>query len=124
MNNLKAPYNINKLTADVTDRALSDLTQYKKNVQGLLEEKEDLLKQLKAYSAVEKIFPSDCNFILFRIERSKEIYKMMADRGVVCRYRGSELHCNECLRVTVGTREENREFMKLLKECASELGVF
>lgn len=124
MNNLKAPYNINKLTADVTDRALSDLTQYKMNVQGLLEEKKNLLTQLKSYSAVEKIFPSDCNFILFRIARSKEIYKMMADRGVVCRYRGSELHCNECLRVTVGTKKENQAFMTLLKECASELGVF
>ena len=124
MNNMKAPYNINKLTADITDRALSDLSQYKQNVEGLLKEKEELLKELKKYAAVEKIFPSDCNFILFRIAKSKEIYKMMADRGVVCRYRGSELHCAECLRVTVGTKQENQAFMKLLKECASELGVF
>lgn len=124
MNNMKAPYNINKLTADVTDRALSDLSQYKQNVEGLLKEKEELLKELKKYAAVEKIFPSDCNFILFRIAKSKEIYKMMADRGVVCRYRGSELHCTECLRVTVGTKQENQAFIKLLKECASELGVF
>ena len=124
MNNMKAPYNINKLTADVADRAFSDLRQYKKNVQGLLEEKERLLKELKAYAAIEKIFPSDCNFILFKIAKSKEIYKMMADRGVVCRYRGSELHCDECLRVTVGTKQENQTFMKLLKECATELGVY
>ena len=123
MNNVKAPYNINKLTAEIASKALDNLTLYKANLQQILAEKEVLLAELKKFSAVEKIVPSDANFILFRIAKSKEIYKTMADRGIVCRYRGTEPHCEECLRVTVGTREENQRFIKLLKEVAAEKGV-
>ena len=47
----------------------------------------------------------------------------MADRGVVCRYRGTETHCTDCLRVTVGTRPENEQFLSLLRTIALELGV-
>ena len=59
------------------------------------------------------------NFVLFEIENSKELYLAMANAGVVGRYRGGEMHCKDCLRVTVGTREENDMFMAALtKECA------
>ena len=47
----------------------------------------------------------------------------MADRGIVCRYRGTEMHCTDCLRVTVGTRPENEQFLALLRTMALELGV-
>ena len=132
MNNMKAPYNINKLTINVVERALSDLTVYRANVKvldhyspakhvsisdnvqhirflrnhshyfsdlnficdyyhycqrkTLLKERDTLVGELKKISAVEKIYPSDCNFVLFRIAHAKDLYKLMADRGVVCRY--------------------------------------
>jgi histidinol-phosphate/aromatic aminotransferase/cobyric acid decarboxylase-like protein len=72
---------------------------------------------------VKKIHHTDANFILFVIPKAQDIYKNMADRGVVCRYRGTELHCADCLRVTVGTRTENEQFLSLLQTVAAELGV-
>jgi len=123
MNNVKAPYNVNKLTIDIASKTFDDLSLYRANVQILLKERDFLLEELRKFPAVEKIFPSDANFLLFRIAKAQEIYKIMADRGVVCRYRGSEPHCDSCLRVTVGTHDENSKFMAILKQIARELGV-
>ena len=81
--------------------------------------------ELEKFTAVKKIYHSDANFILFEIANNKQLYLNMADKGVVCRYRGTETHCHDCLRVTVGTREENVAFMDLLKrgERCFKLGV-
>lgn len=123
MNNIKAPYNVNKLTIDVAKRAFSDLSIFQSNVDMILAEREFLLRSLRSMPAIKKIHHTDANFILFVIPKSKEIYKVMADRGIVCRYRGSELHCDDCLRVTVGTHEENIKFLTLLDEVTQSLGV-
>jgi histidinol-phosphate aminotransferase len=73
-------------------------------------------KSLTALPFVTKVYPSDANFILFRLQHSAhEAYKLMADIGaVVTRYRGTELHCDECIRVTVGTPEQNKAFLEQL----------
>jgi len=123
MNNVKAPYNVNKLTAEVALEALQKPDLYRSNVAQILQERDYLRTQLETVTAVKFIHPSDANFLLFVIPKAKEIYKVMADKGIVCRYRGSELHCTDCLRVTVGTRSENDNFIQLLKSTAAELGV-
>ena len=124
MNNIKAPYNINKLTIEVADEALSNLTLYKENVQKILFEREYLLSELRKLKFVLKIHATDANFILFEVSsQSQLIYKTMADRGIVCRYRGMEMHCNECLRVTVGTHDENVKFISMIQKVADELAV-
>jgi histidinol-phosphate aminotransferase len=87
MNNVKAPYNVNKLTAEVAHKALSDLKGFHSNIRAILAEREFLLSGLQSMTAVKKIHHSDANFILFAIPRAQDIYKTMADRGVVCRYR-------------------------------------
>lgn len=121
MNNVKAPYNINKLTAKVALEAFQSLDTYEANVRTLLEERAYLSTALQSLPAVQRVYPSDANFILFSIPRSFDVYKRMADRGVVCRYRGNELHCTECLRVTVGSRAENDQFLNLLQEVVKEV---
>ncbi len=123
MNNVKAPYNVNKLTAEVAKTALEDRSLFEENVRQLLQERDWLNNQLRSLSMVKKVFHSDANFILFVIPKALEIYKIMADRGIVCRYRGTELHCTDCLRVTVGSRDENEKFMNLLQQVAQEVGV-
>jgi histidinol-phosphate aminotransferase len=66
---------------------------------------------------VVKVYPSDSNFLLVRLKQfSKEIYKKMADDGIVVRYRGSELHCEECLRITIGTEGENKACLDMLQK--------
>jgi histidinol-phosphate aminotransferase len=116
MNNVKAPYNINQLTSDMAIKALaSDHTSKlkKETLPMILGQREKVMASLEALDFVTKVYPSNANFILFRLKHSAhEIYKRMADEGnVVSRYRGTETHCDECIRVTVGTPEENQTFL-------------
>jgi histidinol-phosphate aminotransferase len=87
MNNVKAPYNINKLTHEAALQVFDDLSIYRENVQTLLIERDFLISKLSAMPIIKKIHHSDANFILFVIPKAEEIYKTMADRGIVCRYR-------------------------------------
>ena len=87
MNNVKAPYNINKLTVEVALEAFHDLSKFETNKKLILSERAYLNEKLAQLSIVKKIFHSDANFILFQIPKAQEIYKTMADRGIVCRYR-------------------------------------
>ena len=125
MNNVKAPYNVNKLTSEVAVNAMKNTDVLAKNVQTLLEQRDIVAKKLEAMKdIVVKVYPSDANFLLVRLTKlSKEIYKKMADSGVVVRYRGSELHCEECLRITIGTADENKAFLALLEKTFKELSA-
>jgi len=120
MNNVKAPYNVNKLTASVALKALQAVDQVRANIDLILHERTRLIHALENLPFVRKVHHADANFILFEVPYAQEIYKKMADRGVVCRYRGNELHCDNCLRVTVGTPAENDAFLALLHVAVSE----
>lgn len=116
MNNVKAPYNVNKLTSDAAANALNNTALLEKNVRDVLDQREVVAKELEGLDFVLKVYPSDSNFLLFRVKQNANVlYKTMADRGVVSRFRGNEMHCNECIRVTIGKPEENRRFLQMLK---------
>jgi histidinol-phosphate aminotransferase len=122
MNNVKAPYNVNSLTSEVAINAMGNIATLEKNVATLLEQREVVANALSRLEFVTTVYPSDANFILFRVDKNaKEIYKSMADGGVVTRYRGTEMHCDECIRVTVGTEEENKTFLERLAKTYSDL---
>lgn len=116
MMKVKAPYNVNKLTAHTALDAFDNMELMKFNIKKIIEEKEYVAEQLKHAEEVEKVYPSDANFLLFKIKNAKEIYRKLADRGVIVRYRGNEPHCEDCLRVTIGMPDENVRFLKTLKE--------
>ena len=116
MNNVKAPYNINSLTSKMACDAIDNANKVAENVMALLEQRDIVEKALNNMEFVEKVYPSDANFLLFRLKgtHAKDIYKQMADDGIVTRYRGTELHCDQCIRVTIGTPEENTAFLAAL----------
>ncbi len=87
MNNVKAPYNINKLTINVAMKAFEDLSLFYQHKEHILKERDYLLEQLQQITFVQKVYHTDSNFILFVIPHAQAIYKTMADRGVVCRFR-------------------------------------
>lgn len=117
MNNVKAPYNVNKLTSEVAVNALMNVATLDKNIKVLMKERAVMASELNALEFVVKVYPSDANFLLVKMTKnSRIIYKSMADNGIVVRYRGSEMHCEECLRITVGTPDENKAFLALLKK--------
>jgi histidinol-phosphate aminotransferase len=122
MNNVKAPYNVNKLTSEVAVNAMKNVDTLAVNIKTLMEERDVMVKALNELDFVVKIYPSDSNFLLVRLQqKSQEVYKQMADNGVVVRYRGGELHCKECLRITIGTKEENVSCLDLLKNTYASL---
>lgn len=113
---IKAPYNVNKLTADTALKAFEHLDLVNFNIDKIREERELLMEELRHAPTVETVYRSDANFILFRIENAYEIYQKLAKKGVIIRYRGNEPGCENCLRVTVGLPDENDRFLKALKE--------
>lgn len=116
MMKVKAPYNVNKLTAQTALEAFDNMKLMKFNIEKILEEREYISEQLNHAEEVEKVYPSDANFLLFKIKNAKEVYRKLTDRGVIVRYRGNEPHCEDCLRVTIGMPDENVRFLKTLKE--------
>ena len=114
MMSVKAPYNINKLTLRAAEKAVVNTALMQKHVDELLEEKGRLVSALTNISAVEKVFPSDANFLLVRVPNALAVYRQLAEQGIIVRYRGDQIHCENCLRITVGTRSENDLFINQL----------
>lgn len=129
LNNVKAPYNINALTSRLAISALDEILDQKhsenilsKNIASILQQRDVVMQALKKLDFVQKVYPSDANFVLFSIaQNAQAVYKNMADDGVVIRYRGNEMHCAECLRVTIGTPEENQAFLQKLVDTYQSL---
>lgn len=117
MNNVKAPYNVNVLTSEVAVNAMKSTKVLEDNIKNLLTQRKVVAEQLEALDFVEKVFPSDSNFLLFRVkDGAQDLYKSMADAGIVTRFRGNEMHCTNCIRVTIGTPDENTKFLELLQK--------
>jgi len=118
LNNVKAPYNVSKLTSSMAHKAFAseNLAVLEQNVKDILKEKERVVETLQGLSVVKKIHPSDTNFILFEVPKAKEIYQDMAEGGVVARFRGHELHCKDCIRLTIGQPHENDSFLELFSK--------
>jgi histidinol-phosphate aminotransferase len=122
MNNVKAPYNVNSLTSEVAINAMKSIPTLEKNIAALLAQRKVVAAQLESLDFVVKVFPSDANFLLFQLkDKALEMYKTMADAGVVTRFRGNEMHCTEGIRVTIGTEEETGKFLELLKKTWADL---
>lgn len=116
---VKAPYNVNSLSAEVAMRALAASETFHRNVEMILAERARVSEALRAMPAVRRVHPSDANFLLAVVDDAYRVYKTMADRGVVIRYRGDQPHCDGGLRITIGTPEENDRMLALLKEVTS-----
>ena len=117
---IKFPYNVNKLTAEAALEAFGHMDLITYNIDKIIEERDYLIEQLSQASAVDQVYPTDANFILFRIRDAERVYRLLAERGIIVRYRGNEPGCEDCIRVTVGMPDENIRFLKTLKEIIHE----
>jgi histidinol-phosphate aminotransferase len=107
LNTIKPPYNINELTIKAALSALASLPKKEAMQEVLLKEREKLLKQLTTLKCVEKVYPSDANFLLVKFDDAKECYQFLREKGVIVRDRSDTTSCENCLRITVGTPQEN-----------------
>lgn len=119
MNKVKAPYNVNLLTADYAIKAFDHIKTVEQRLDSIVKERYRLREQLQNLPAVQHIFPSEANFLLVKIANAFELYKALAREGVIVRYRGNEPGCESCLRITVGTPGENDTLITKLKEVSS-----
>ena len=113
---IKAPYNISSLTRKAFQEAFSNISKKNELVSSILAEKQFLIKELKEINNIEKLFPSDTNYILIKIKDASSIQKLLAEEGVIIRDRSSQPNLENCLRITVGTHEQNKRLLDLLNK--------
>jgi histidinol-phosphate aminotransferase len=111
---IKAPYNINSLTRKAFYEAFSNSGRKDNFISSILKEKQYLIEGLKKTAGIEKLFPSDTNYILIKLKDASTIQKLLAKKGVIIRDRSSQPKLENCLRITVGTHDENRQLLDLL----------
>ena len=114
LNKIKPPYNISGLTQDTVLAAITDKTKVDRMIREILDEREFLQSELEKLPFVQKIHPSHANFLLVKIPNATQVYDDLIGEKVIVRNRAKVLLCENCLRITVGTREENEAFLKAL----------
>ena len=115
INKVKAPYNINVLTQNEVMRRLEEQGLIQQQVHQIKQEKEQLLLEFKSIAFIKKVFPSNANFFLVKMDDSKRRYNELIDRGIVVRDSSKNLNCANTLRITVGTPDENNALVIALR---------
>lgn len=110
-NKIKYPYNINKLTQEHALSMLEKAGQVKEWVAILLRERLRLSSELNRLSIVKKVYPSDANFLLVKVDDASAVYQYLVENGIIVRNRNNITLCMGCLRITVGTPEENKQLI-------------
>lgn len=116
LNKIKYPYNVNLLTQKQALSALKNVDQVKVWVKTLLAERSILIRALGKLSIVKHIFPTDANFVLVKVNNADAVYEYLVNRSIIVRNRNNVSLCMGCLRITVGTPEENRILLEELKK--------
>lgn len=114
-NKVKYPYNINKLTQDFVSEQLDKEARKNEWVKMLLEQRSYLTEQLQLLPFVQKIYPTDANFLLVKVEDANATYNYLVEKSIIVRNRNTVSLCLDCLRITVGTKEENETLINALK---------
>ncbi|MCK5401230.1 MAG: aminotransferase class I/II-fold pyridoxal phosphate-dependent enzyme, partial [Flavobacteriaceae bacterium] len=114
LNTIKPPYNINELTQQRAIEQLSISNVIKTQVNIILEEREKLIRNLESIDFINTIYPTDANFILINVDDASKRYNQLIEKGIVVRNRSNQPLCNNCLRISVGTEEENEKLIKML----------
>lgn len=107
MNKVKPPYNINQATQELALKALEEVGQVNDMIKELVNMREALIEVFLQIPIVEKVYPSDANFILVKIKEARSVYEYLLTKGIVVRDRSNVKLCDNCLRITVGTEKEN-----------------
>lgn len=115
-NKVKYPYNVNLLTQQYALDMLGKYTQIADWVSTLLHNKSLLNDELKTLRCVQRVYHSDANFILVRVDDADALYAYLRDHGIIVRNRNRVRKCIGCLRITVGTVQENAELINAIRE--------
>jgi histidinol-phosphate aminotransferase len=112
-NRIKPPYNISTINQDAVIRKLGNMEICKSQVLRIKHEREKLTGLLKSFDFVKKVYPSDANFLLVKVENAGKLYAYLIDRNIIVRNRHSVI--DNCVRITVGKPSENNKLIKALQ---------
>ncbi|AOW10130.1 histidinol-phosphate transaminase [Flavobacterium gilvum] len=115
LNKIKPPYNVNELTQKRALERLNDTKAIKHEIESIIEQREKLLKVLLEVSFVKKIYPTEANFVLIKVDDANKRYDDLIAKGIVIRNRTTQPLCENTLRLTIGTEEENKKLIEALK---------
>ncbi|WP_457610850.1 histidinol-phosphate transaminase [Lutibacter sp.] len=116
LNKIKPPYNVNKLTQKRALKRVLNQQKVQKEIGKILVQREKLIKKLKSISFIKKVYPTDANFVLIKVDNANNRYQQLLIKGIVIRNRTSQLLCENTLRLTIGTKSENKKLINALKE--------
>ncbi|WP_437395510.1 histidinol-phosphate transaminase [Flagellimonas lutimaris] len=115
LNKIKPPYNVNQLTQQRALQRVLNEDLVKQEVQQILDEREELIKALNGLEFVKELYPTDANFVLAKVDDANKRYQQLLEKQVVVRNRSTQPLCENTLRFTVGTPDENKKLIAILK---------
>ncbi len=115
LDKIKPPYNISSLTQEYALKAITNRDKMKRQISLTLFEREQLAKQLPKLGVVEHVYPSATNFLLVKVQEARAVYNFLLKKGIVVRDRSRVKLCDDCLRITVGTPDENEQLLEALE---------
>jgi histidinol-phosphate aminotransferase len=114
LNKIKPPYNIGQATQELVLDALNETTRVNEMIKEIVNLRNDLAEKISRLSSVLNVYPSEANFLLVKIKDARRIYDVLLNQGIVVRDRSSAPGCEDCLRITVGTQEQNVMLLETL----------
>ena len=120
MNKVKYPYNINTATQLLVLDALNNIEWVNNHIATTVTEREKLKNELLDLSDTKEVFPSDANFLLVKMKNARNIYEQLCSKGIIVRDRSKVVLCDDCLRITIGTPEENKQLIVELSKYKSK----
>ena len=116
LNKIKPPYNVNVLTERKALDELNKIDEIKKNIDLVLNQRKLLVSCLEKLDFIEKIYKSDSNFLLVKVDNADLRYNQLLKNGIIVRNRSNQPLCQNCLRITIGTENENKSLIKILNQ--------
>jgi histidinol-phosphate aminotransferase len=116
MTKVKYPYNVNMLTQNYALEALKDKGRVDQWVKMILQQRGVLERKFRKFRFVERVHPSDANFLLVKVSKPKKVYNYLVEKGIIVRDRSNVELCEGCLRITIGTEEENLQLADALMQ--------
>lgn len=114
MTRVKYPYNINILSQKAAIDALNDADKVEEMIRMIRQERDFLRQRLLSIPIIEHVYPSDANFLLIRCHNAKKLYNYLLKKEIIVRDRSSVPGCESCLRISIGTQEENKKLIEAL----------
>lgn len=116
LNKIKPPYNISILSQQTALEELHFEVRKNRWVSELISEREKLKEGLAKIESVKKVYASDANFLLVKITNARSVYEVLVKKGIIVRDRSNVILCDDCLRITIGTQQENQILLNELKQ--------